>query len=172
MGRSGLLQEEKPGVWVVTEGWGCSWHRVDPSTLQMHRTPPRARPAFTCWQCREPGLEPGGIRGNFSGPGRHIILCLHFATQGWRGQGVCFKRLLREMRFSNYLRTQSFPEDDGDGNKLPEEPGLSGSPGMLPPRQSLTRLLRQQWQWCQNGTARRHPPSASGLHLASEEQGG
>lgn len=85
---------------------------------------------------------------------------------------MCFERLLREMRFSNYLRTQSFPEDDGDGNKLPEEPGLSGSPGMLPPPQSLTRLLRQQWQWCQNGTARRHPPCASGFHLVSEEQGG
>ena len=34
---------------------------------------------------------------------------------------MCFERLLREMRFSNYLRTQSFPEDDGDGNKLPAE---------------------------------------------------
>ena len=93
-------------------------------------------------------------------------------TRGCRGQGVCCERLLREMRFSNYLRTQSFPEDDGDGNKLPEEPGLSGSPGMRPPPQSLTLTLRKQQQWGQARTARRHPPSVSGLHLASEEQGG
>ena len=85
---------------------------------------------------------------------------------------MCFERLLGEMRFSNYLRTQSFPEDDGDGNKLPEEPGLSGSPGMRPPPQFLTLTLRKQQQWCQNRTARQHPPSVSGLHLVSEEQGG
>ena len=24
-------------------------------------------------------MEPGGIRGKFSGPRRHIVLCLHFA---------------------------------------------------------------------------------------------
>ena len=71
------------------------------------------------------------------------------------------------MRFSNYLRTQSFPEDDGGGNKLPEEPGLSGSPGMRTPPQSLTPLLRKQRQCYQNHTA-----SGSGLHLVSEEPGG
>ena len=40
---------------------------------------PQSTPCFPGWQCREPGLEPGGIGGYFSGPGRHIILCLRFA---------------------------------------------------------------------------------------------